>query len=50
MTEGPDLDTGYTTKCRLPQLPWFVRMHVRVPLDWRVFRKQTPLVARPYAS
>jgi len=37
----------YTTKSRLPQWPWLVRAYLRLPLAWRIFGKQTLLVARP---
>jgi ubiquinone/menaquinone biosynthesis C-methylase UbiE len=37
----------YTTKSRLPQWPWLVRAYLRMPFAWRVFGKQTLLVARP---
>lgn len=37
----------YTTKGRLPKWPWLVRSYLRLPLAWRLFGKQTLLVARP---
>ena len=36
----------YTTKSRLPQHPLLVRGYLRLPLAWRIFGKQTLLVAR----
>jgi ubiquinone/menaquinone biosynthesis C-methylase UbiE len=37
----------YTTKSRLPHWSWLVRLYLRLPVVWRVFGKQTLLVARP---
>jgi SAM-dependent methyltransferase len=31
----------YTTKSRLPQLPWMVKLYLRVPLAWRILGKQS---------
>jgi len=36
----------YTTRSRLPQAPWLVRMYLAVPPLWRILGKQTWLVAR----
>jgi SAM-dependent methyltransferase len=37
----------YTTKSRLPQAGWLVRMYLRFPPAWRLMGKQTLLIARP---
>lgn len=35
----------YTTKSRLPQAPWLVKLYLNVPLAWRVLGKQALVVA-----
>jgi len=35
----------YTTKSRLPQAPWLIRLYLRVPLAWRLLGKQALVVA-----
>ena len=35
----------YTTKSRLPRALWLVKLYLRVPLLWRLFGKQTLVVA-----
>jgi len=35
----------YTTKSRLPQSPWLVRLYLKVPLVWRLLGKQSLIVA-----
>lgn len=35
----------YTTKSRLPQWSWLVRLYLRVPLVWRLLGKQALVVA-----
>lgn len=39
----------YTTRSRLPQAPWMVRLYLSVPLAWRVLGQQTWFVARKTA-
>jgi ubiquinone/menaquinone biosynthesis C-methylase UbiE len=39
----------YTTKSALPQWQWLVRLYLGMPLFWRIFGKQTLLIARPAA-
>ncbi len=39
----------YTTKSRMPQKPWLVRLYLRIPLAWRLLGGQTLLVARAAA-
>jgi SAM-dependent methyltransferase len=34
----------YTTKSRLPQWGWIVRLYLKIPLLWRFFGKQTFLI------
>lgn len=36
----------YTTKSRIPQNPWMVRLYLKVPVVWRLLGKQALLVAR----
>ncbi|MEO8672515.1 MAG: class I SAM-dependent methyltransferase [Tahibacter sp.] len=36
----------YTTKSRLPQAPWLVRLYLMIPLAWRILGKQAFVVAR----
>lgn len=36
----------YTTKSRVPQAPWLVRLYLRVPLMWRIMGRQFLIVAR----
>jgi SAM-dependent methyltransferase len=36
----------YTTKGRLPQHPWFVKMYLRFPPAWRIMGRQTLYVGR----
>lgn len=36
----------YTTKSRLPQSPWLVRLYLKVPVAWNVLGRQALLVAR----
>lgn len=36
----------YTTKSRLPQAPWLVRLYLHVPLAWPLLGKQALVVAR----
>lgn len=40
----------YTTKSRLPQSPWLVRLYLKVPLAWRILGKQAFVVARKPAA
>jgi SAM-dependent methyltransferase len=40
----------YTTRSRLPQASWLVRMYLAVPLMWRILGKQTWLVAKKPAG
>jgi len=35
----------YTTKSRLPQSPWLIRLYLRLPLAWRLLGKQALVVA-----
>jgi SAM-dependent methyltransferase len=35
----------YTTKSRLPQAPWLVRLYLKVPLAWHILGKQAFVVA-----
>ena len=35
----------YTTKSRLPQWPWLIRLYLRVPLAWRLLGRQALVVA-----
>lgn len=35
----------YTTKSRLPQAPWLVRLYLKIPLAWHVLGKQAFVVA-----
>lgn len=35
----------YTTKSRLPQASWLIRLYIRVPLAWHVLGKQAFVVA-----
>lgn len=35
----------YTTKSRLPQSPWLVRLYLKIPLAWRILGKQAFVVA-----
>jgi SAM-dependent methyltransferase len=37
----------YTTKSRLPQSPWLIRMYLAFPPAWRVLGKQALVVASP---
>ena len=39
----------YTTKSRLPQAPWLVRLYLRIPLAWKVLGKQAVVVAEKTA-
>lgn len=34
----------YTTKSRLPQAPWLVRLYLKVPIAWRILGKQAFVV------
>jgi SAM-dependent methyltransferase len=36
----------FTTKSRLPQWPWLVRVYLRMPIAWHVFGRQFFIVAR----
>jgi SAM-dependent methyltransferase len=36
----------YTTKSRIPQSPWLVRLYLKVPLAWHVLGRQALLIAR----
>jgi SAM-dependent methyltransferase len=36
----------YTTKSRLPQAPWLVRIYLHFPFAWRLLGKQALVVAR----
>jgi SAM-dependent methyltransferase len=36
----------YTTRSRIPQSPWLVRLYLAVPVVWRLLGKQTWFVAR----
>jgi SAM-dependent methyltransferase len=36
----------YTTRSRIPQAPWLVRLYLAVPLVWRVMGQQSWFVAR----
>lgn len=36
----------YTTKSRIPQSPWLVRLYLKVPLAWHLLGRQALLVAR----
>ena len=36
----------YTTKCRMPQNPLWVKMYLKMPWAWKIFGKQTFVVAR----
>ena len=36
----------YTTKSRIPQNPWLVRLYLKVPVVWHLLGKQALLVAR----
>lgn len=41
----------YTTKSRLPQAPWLVRLYLKFPPAWRLLGKQAVVVAeKPAAS
>lgn len=35
----------YTTKSRLPQAPWLVKLYLKVPLAWQILGKQAFVVA-----
>jgi len=35
----------FTTRSRIPQAPWMVRLYLRVPIAWRVMGKQFFIVA-----
>lgn len=39
----------YTTKSRLPQAPWLIRLYLRVPLAWWLLGKQALVVAERHA-
>ena len=39
----------YTTKSRLPQAPWLVRLYIKIPLAWRFLGKQAVVVAEKTA-
>jgi ubiquinone/menaquinone biosynthesis C-methylase UbiE len=36
----------YTTKSKFPQLPFLVRLYLKMPLAWKIFGKQAFIVAR----
>jgi SAM-dependent methyltransferase len=36
----------YTTKSKLPQSSFFVRLYLKIPLAWKIFGKQTFIIAR----
>ncbi len=36
----------YTTKSRLPQWPWLIRLYLKVPMAWLLMGKQSLVVAR----
>ncbi len=40
----------FTTKSRLPQHPWLVRLYLYMPIAWRVFGRQFLIVGRKPAS
>lgn len=45
ITEVIDRFLPYTTKSKLPQFPWLVRLYCHVPFAWKIMGKQMFIVA-----
>lgn len=48
ITEVIDRFLHYTTKSKIPQFPWLVRLYCHVPFAWKIMGKQMFIVAENF--